>query len=160
MTTEQWILWILTSTYRVCVYFSFCEEGGQSFTFLFLLLLQQVPCVRACVRRRVVWLPGEEGPAYSQRSQEVLQADHIRFGFLPQPFHLVGYYWRIVSETKVFVLHVVIFWKLMSSAENLKKAVLYFCDFEAPLYVHLWVLAPWGRSTFHVTFTSQGICCH
>lgn len=52
---------------------------------------RQVPGVGACVGGRAVWLPGEEGPADSERGPEVLQADHLCFGFLPQSFHLVGF---------------------------------------------------------------------
>lgn len=63
---------------------------GESFKSRCCLICGQLPGVGACVRRRAVWLPGEEGPANSKRGQEVLQTDHLCFGFLPQSFHLVG----------------------------------------------------------------------
>lgn len=51
--------------------------------------VSQVPGVGACVGRRAVRLPGEEGQVDAQRGQEILQTNHIRPRLLPQPLHMV-----------------------------------------------------------------------
>lgn len=134
------------------------------------LLLWQVPGVGACVGRRAVWLPGEEGPANSQRGQEVLQADHIRFGFLPQPFHLVGCSLRRASPLKLKCL-LCAWWcfrKLMSSVETWKKNKMLYFLISQPLCISTcksWLLVAGVnrrhiKTIFNVIVSFNGICCH
>lgn len=66
----------------------------------------QVPRVRTRLWRRALRLPGKERPVNAQRSQEVLQTDHVCPGLLPQSFHMVskcldGCHWNPLNSDEM-----------------------------------------------------------
>lgn len=77
----------------MCVCFFFYIPYLPFLTWFYLsdlsVVPSQVPGVGACVRRRVIWLPGEERQADPQRGQEVLQTNNLRPWLLPQSLHMV-----------------------------------------------------------------------
>lgn len=74
----------------ICLSLFHLNGLSHDFSLCLPFLTLQVFGSRACVWRRTVWLPGEEGEINTQRGTQVLQTDHLRSGFLPQSLHMVS----------------------------------------------------------------------